>query len=76
MPDLRGGEEMTGSVVLPNLKPCPFCGERRIFFNPPDPTINFKGSINCPACGVEMPREVNDDQELIDCWNTRVEVGG
>lgn len=58
------------------LKPCPFCGETRIFFNRPDPAINFRGSINCPACGAAMPREVNSDEELIVCWNTRAEVGG
>lgn len=63
---------MTSSATLSSLKPCPFCGERLIYFNPPDPATKFKGSINCPACGVEMPRQVNNDQELINCWNTRV----
>lgn len=54
-----------------DLLPCQFCGEARISFNPPNNKIGFKGSINCPACLATMPREVNDDQELIDCWNTR-----
>ncbi len=51
------------------LKPCPFCGETRISFN--QPSKDFKGSINCPACLATMPREVNDDDELIACWNGR-----
>lgn len=67
---------MNDSVALPGLKPCPFCGEREIFFNPPDPSIQFKGSINCPACGAEMPREIDDDLELINCWNMRVSEAG
>jgi transcription elongation factor Elf1 len=55
----------------PKLLPCPFCGEERISFNPPDKAHGFKGSINCPACLASVPREVNDDQELIGCWNGR-----
>ena len=51
------------------LLPCPFCGESRISLNKPG--FNYKnGSINCPACLVVMPGEVNE-AELVDCWNTR-----
>lgn len=55
------------------LLPCPFCGEPQIFFNAldEDESENFRASINCPACLVSMPREVNNDAELINCWNTR-----
>lgn len=53
----------------PSLSPCPFCGEGRIFLNDATPLCR-KGSINCPACLVVMPGEVNQ-AELIDCWNTR-----
>lgn len=51
------------------LRECPFCGEKNISFNPPQE--GYKGSINCPACLAFMPREVNDDEELIGSWNAR-----
>ena len=54
----------------PDLLPCPFCGERRIFLNEPADPRRRGGSINCPACLVVMPGEVNRD-ELIACWNIR-----
>jgi hypothetical protein len=56
----------------PDLLPCPFCGERRIFLNEPADGHRY-GSVNCPACLVHMPEEVRDAEhhELIDCWNTR-----
>ena len=52
------------------LKPCPFCGCGDIKFNHPNKEMGWRGSINCPACLVTMPRECGD-QELIDCWNER-----
>lgn len=53
------------------LLPCPFCGEQKIFLNDPHPDGYRYGSINCPACLVVMPGEVNSRDELIGCWNTR-----
>lgn len=55
----------------PGLKPCPFCGEKKIYFNPPAPEIDFLGSLNCPACLASMPNETNNVEELIGCWNHR-----
>jgi Lar family restriction alleviation protein len=52
-----------------NLRECPFCGEERIFLNPPSSTYP-KGSINCPACLACMPGDV-DERELIASWNQR-----
>lgn len=68
------------SPMTPNPKealellPCPFCGETTIYFNAPDEMQGWRGSINCPACLVTMPRECGD-QELVDCWNTRAAPG-
>lgn len=56
-------------TLHPDLKPCPFCGERRIYLNAPSKSSRH-GSINCPACLVVMPGEVSRD-ELIACWNER-----
>ncbi len=53
------------------LLPCPFCGEKQIFLNDPNPDGYRYGSINCPACLVVMPGEVSSQDELIGCWNTR-----
>jgi len=57
------------------LKNCPFCGCSTPVLNPPFADIGFKGSINCPACLAEMPRE-SDEAELILCWNTRSASAG
>lgn len=55
------------------LLPCPLCGEKRISLNKPG--FNYKkGSINCPACLLTLPGEVNED-ELIRCWNDRPSGG-
>jgi hypothetical protein len=53
------------------VKPCPFCGEEKIFLNDPSPVYRY-GCINCPACLVVMPGACSDKQELISCWNERV----
>ncbi len=53
------------------LLPCPFCGEKQIFLNDPNPDGYRYGSINCPACLVVMPGEVSSQDELIGCWNSR-----
>ena len=53
------------------LKPCPFCGEKKISLNPK--TKEYSGSINCPACLVSLPMEF-DCAELIHCWNTRADT--
>jgi transcription elongation factor Elf1 len=58
----------------PDLLPCPFCGEKKIFLNEPSKYHRY-GSINCPACLVSMPGEVMDQNELIGCWNARAAVG-
>ena len=55
----------------PGLKPCPFCGEKKIYFNLPDPETGFRGSFNCPACLASMPNETGHIEELIECWNHR-----
>lgn len=62
----------TEQSTATGLLPCPFCGQQNIYLNAPNPTIGFKGSINCPSCLASIPREVNSDEELVNCWNTRV----
>lgn len=62
-------QESASQTASPELLPCPFCGCREPSFNAPDG--DFRGSINCPSCLVSMPREINDDAELIGCWNSR-----
>ncbi len=57
-------------MSIPELLPCPFCGEKRIFLNEPSKHHRY-GSINCPACLVCMPGEVRDQNELVFCWNER-----
>lgn len=59
----------------PGLKPCPFCGEKKIYFNLPDQETGFRGSLNCPACLASMPNETNNVEELIECWNHREPAG-
>ena len=57
-------------MISLKLKPCPFCGEKRIFLN--EPSVHHRyGCINCPACLVVMPGEANDQNETITAWNTR-----
>lgn len=61
------------SRALKELLPCPFCGEGKIFLNPPS-EHHPRGSINCPACLVVMPGAVGGDAqeaELIASWNLR-----
>lgn len=54
---------------MTDLLPCPLCGEKHISLNKPG--FNYKkGSINCPACLLTLPGEVNE-AELIRCWNDR-----
>lgn len=59
------------------LKPCPFCGEARIFLNAPSEHWP-RGSINCPACMAVMPGAVGEpgiEAELIQQWNERAALG-
>lgn len=53
----------------PELKSCPFCGEKQIYLNLSDDRNMCQ--INCPACLVAMPNEAGDIEEMIGCWNTR-----
>ncbi len=50
----------------PNLLPCPFCGETRIYL-----TEGRDGCINCPSCLAAVPNEQNNTKELIAQWNSR-----
>lgn len=63
------------SPATATLLPCPFCGEENIYLNEPSEFSRY-GSINCPACMVDMPGAIGGDgqAELIACWNTRASL--
>lgn len=45
------------------LKPCPFCGEKKIYEQP--------HLINCPSCLASIPNACNSPEEMRDAWNLR-----
>lgn len=48
-----------------SLKPCPFCGEKRIYYGP--------HGVNCPACLAMVPEDkCNPDAPA--AWNRRAPV--
>lgn len=63
--------EMIERVATPHpgLLPCPFCGESRIYLNPPG--TDHRSTINCPACLACIPEECGQD-EMVATWNARV----
>lgn len=70
------------------LKPCPFCGGKRLMDVPPschkntpyDPTDHLCPFVRCMDCLAEVHGEANDGphdnrstQSAIDAWNTRAD---
>jgi hypothetical protein len=77
LPRAATGSTMSDHASNPDLLPCPFCGEGRIYLNEPTDPRRRGGSINCPACLVVMPGEIIGPKwrnELIGCWNVRASV--
>jgi Lar family restriction alleviation protein len=58
-----------GSLIMHELKPCPFCGEKRESFIYPytDSTLYW---IKCDQCDTEGPVARNEE-DAINKWNTR-----
>lgn len=62
------------------LKPCPFCGEKRLFVR----SIEYDKCINvisCPSCKIEFTtptwiegHKSNNRKRMIEAWNRRTET--
>jgi Lar family restriction alleviation protein len=55
---------------MTDLKPCPFCGSKDVYFSGCDGFWTFKEYIHCLGCGVVV--KVGHDGEVVERWNTRV----
>jgi len=68
------GTEQVKQRESVTLLPCPFCGEDQPSLN--EPSQHWpRGTINCPGCMAMLPGEIGGparEQELVNCWNTRV----
>lgn len=54
---------------MPNLKPCPFCGEKdRLALNKCE--TDFPYRVECRMCGCEGPNDIDED-EATWLWNNR-----
>jgi len=58
---------------MAELKPCPFCGSKKIYFTKPTPYGSPGRWIAsfCCQCGVELNVHTKNEQEAIDAWNKR-----
>jgi Lar family restriction alleviation protein len=54
------------TMARPELKPCPFCGERDLY------VTRFPRQVRCVSCGAEGP-EAQDDDDATEGWNYRVD---
>jgi Lar family restriction alleviation protein len=55
---------------MTELRPCPFCGSKDVYFSGCDGFWTFKEYIHCLGCGVVV--KVGHDGEVVERWNTRV----
>lgn len=60
---------------MPELKPCPFCGSKKIIIYDYDPFDGYQGNltvhrVRCTKCGVQVQRD--KVMEVIEVWNRRV----
>lgn len=60
------------------LKPCPFCGGKKIRIYAYDPFDGYQGNltvhrVHCTMCGVQVQRDKVMD--AIEAWNRRAEDG-
>lgn len=52
------------------LKPCPFCGSKDVYFSEYDGFWTFEEYIHCLGCGVVVKEGCNG--EVVEKWNKRV----
>jgi len=57
---------------MPDLLPCPFCGDQPRSFHDKssDYEAHWSWSVVC-ECGGEVNHEFDTEKEAIECWNTR-----
>lgn len=55
---------------MTGLKPCPFCGSRKIEINRIDGTREYY--LTCEECGIEQPLYPTAD-EAVGAWNRRAD---
>lgn len=61
--------------MLKELKPCPFCGDSRIFIDMRNQDSIAYYVAFCFGCGARTSPYVNE-QDAIEAWNLRVSQGG
>ena len=55
------------------LKPCPFCGSKKLHYSKPTPygcPAFWSSSVACIECGAEI---IGKDDKAIEAWNRRAE---
>ena len=58
---------------MTEIKPCPFCGDRRLLFNKHQDSENWiELSFACCKCGARFTLYGADIDTVIESWNKRV----
>lgn len=55
---------------MSELKPCPFCGNEKIYICTDDETEEFFG-VMCTVCGGSIYPDKETEEEAIEAWNRR-----
>lgn len=63
---------------MPELKPCPFCGDEAIYITTAIKAGNIVKefySISCLGCNAEIYKYCKTEEEAVEAWNRRAEDG-